>query len=74
MRTSREPGPINEKEVMQYQRTRDLTIDGIVGNETWGQLMIDLKLSAASRGLEQNKYWMIACALLAVALTASLAL
>lgn len=42
-RTKRKPGPADPKEVEQYQIARDLTIDGILGNETLGQLKMDIQ-------------------------------
>lgn len=71
MKTNKEIGPIDAQEVMRYQRVRGLEIDGVVGNQTWGQLMLDLK---TANGLKQRKYWMIACALLAITLAIVLAL
>jgi N-acetylmuramoyl-L-alanine amidase len=32
-------GPISKKYVMEYQRTKNIQVDGIVGAETWSAII-----------------------------------
>lgn len=41
-RTQRKPGPVNGKEVERYQIARGLQVDGIVGHQTFGQLLMEI--------------------------------
>lgn len=40
-------GPATQSKVMQFQRSRSLAVDGIVGNKTWTELEAEVQLSAA---------------------------
>jgi peptidoglycan hydrolase-like protein with peptidoglycan-binding domain len=34
-------GPITRQQVIEYQKNRNITVDGIVGTETWSALITE---------------------------------